>query len=140
MSTRSSYYNSTGPRDEQITHVAHAAATSTETIACFHSPTRALLSGVGWVPNAAVTGQATDYTNLNVINKGTDGSGSTEIGNVDFANLQNAAACDKLAIYAPAAGSELQMSEGTVISVQAEKVVNGLALPSGTLVFTFIPN
>lgn len=140
MSARSRFYDQGGERDELVTHIAHAAATATESLAAFRSPCRAKLAAVKWVPLAAVTGQNTDTTNINIINRGTDGTGTTEIANVDFTSGVNASTHTAKSIYAPSAGSELQMSEGTVISATFEKVGTGLLLPAGTFVFTFIPN
>lgn len=140
MSLRSPFYDHPGERDEKISHIAHAAATTDEHLCAFQSPCRALLKGVDWVPLSNVTGTNTDSTNINIQNRGTDGNDTTEIANVDFAAGTNAADLTALAIYSPAAGSELQMSQGTVISCLFEKVGNGLALPGGTFIFTYEPN
>lgn len=140
MSLRSPFYDHPGERDMELPHVAHAAATASEHLCAFRSPCRALLKGVDWVPLGNVIGANTDSTNINVQNRGTDGDGTTEIANVDFVGGVNAADLTALAIYSPAAGSELQMSEGTVIGCLFEKVGNGLALPGGTFIFTFEPN
>lgn len=140
MSARSAFYDVPGERDEQVAHIAHAAATATEHLCAWRSPCRALLKGVDWVPLSAVTGTNTDSTNINIQNRGTDGNSTTELANVDFLGGTNAADLTATAIYSPAAGSALQMSEGTVIAAQFEKVVNGLALPGGTFIFTYEPN
>lgn len=141
MSAVSAFYDTPGARDDaEISHIAHAAATATEILCAYRSPCRAKLNSVKWVPFAAVTGANTDSTNINIINRGTDGTGTTEIGNVDFAAGTNAAATTAKSIYAPAAGSELQMSEGSVVTATFEKVGNGLALPAGTFVFNVTPN
>lgn len=140
MSLRSSFYDHPGERDEQISHIAHAAATASEQLCVFRSPCRALLKGVDWVPFTNVTGTNTDSTNINIQNRGTNGAGTDEIGNVDYASGTNASALTTNAIYAPAAGSELQMSENTVIAALFEKIGNGLAMPGGTFIFTYEPN
>ena len=138
MSTRGYTYDSPGERDEQISHIAHAAATGTETLCVWRAPCIGKLMGIDWVPSAAVTGAATNYTNINLINRGTDGNSTTEIANKDFASGTNAADFTAVAIYSPAAGSELALSEGQVISCTFEKVGNGLDLPSGNFVFTYL--
>ena len=140
MSLRSAFFDVPGERDELVTHIAHAAATATEHIAVWQSPCRAKLKGVDWVPIGVVTGTNTNYTNLNVQNRGTDGNSTTELANMDFVGGTNAPDLTATAIYSPAAGSELQMSQGTCIAVEAEKVNTGLALPAGTFVFTYEPN
>ena len=121
-----------GNHDRQVTTIAHAAATATEIVASVVAPFAAKMT-VYWVPNAAITGTATNYTNLNVINKGQAGAGTTELGNVDFASGTDATACDELALVATA----VAVAAGDVIALQAEKVSTGLAIPAGTLVARF---
>lgn len=121
-----------GEHDRQVATIAHAAATATEIVATVVAPFKAKMT-LHWVPNAAITGAATNYTNLNAINKGQSGAGSTEIGNVDFDDGTNATACDELAIV----GSAVAVAAGDVIALQAEKVSTGLSIPSGTLVARF---
>lgn len=140
MSARSRAYDHAGDQDDLLPNIAHAAATATETLTIFKSPCRAKLKAVTWVPGAAITGANTDTTHINVINRGTDGTLTTEIGNKDWIAGVNATAFGEVSIYAPAAGSELQLSQNHVISCTFEKVGNGLALPNGTFVFTFLPN
>lgn len=140
MSLQSPFYDTPIVRDVELNHVAHAAATADEHLCAFRSPCRALLKGVSWVPLTAVTGANTDSTNINIQNRGTDGNGTDELANVDFEEGTNAADLTALAIYSPAAGSELQMSTGTVIAAQFEKVGLGLDLPGGSFVFSYEPN
>lgn len=112
----------------------HAAADVTEEIVLFKVPDGApdglKLDGVDLHFSEAVTGQATNYTNLNLKNRGAAGDGTTELANIDFASGTNASAYVKKAFYAPA--SALSLVAGAILTLETEKVSNGLALPNFT--------
>ena len=61
MSLRSAFYDTPTSRDMQLAHIAHAAGAGGLTLAAFRSPCRALLTGIDWIPLAAVTGTNTDF-------------------------------------------------------------------------------
>lgn len=140
MSARSRAYDHAGEQDVLLPNIAHAAATATETLTVFKTPCRAKLKAVKWIPDTAITGANTNTTHINIINRGTDGTLTTEIANKDWTSGVNTTAFGEVSIYAPAAGSELQVSLNHIISCTFEKVGTGLDLPKGTFVFTFDPN
>ena len=117
-----------------VANIAHAAATATENICAWAAPFTCRLIAVNWIPLADVTGTATNYTNLNVINMGSAGAGTTELANVDYASGQDANGGDLNAI---ASGLKTALAQGDVIVIQAEKVSTGLALPAGTFEFVY---
>lgn len=123
-----------GEHRAQVANIAHAAATATEYICLWAAPFACRLLGVYWVPAADVTGTATNYTNLNVINRGSAGAGSTELGNKDYASGTDAVGGDVNTIVA---GLTTALAENDVIGIQAEKVSTGLALPAGTFIFLY---
>lgn len=116
----------------------HAAATATEKQVIWRAPFDAKLISVEIIPDTAATGDNTNSTNVNLINAGTAGSGSTEIGNVDFATGTNAVAGTAISLYAPADG--LAVDAGTQLHVQLEKVGTGLALGGFLAVITYQGN
>lgn len=120
-----------GAHQEQVSSIAHAAATATEYIAKIRVPFTGYLKKVIFVPDAAVTGQDTNTTNLNVVNLGT-GAGTTELYNYDLTNGNN------VAVTGYEFGStKTAVTEGGFIGLQAEKVSTGLAIPAGTFICEF---
>ena len=110
---------------------SHAAATATEVVAePFRAPFKGTIVGFGFIPLAAVTGDDTNRTNINILNKGTDGStGAAEITNLDLATGVNLVAFDEKVI--PLAAN-YEVIEGQVIVLQHEKVASGVLVPAGT--------
>lgn len=114
---------------------AHAAATATEDAFCFVAPFACKIRAVEIVWDAAITGTATNYTNVNLINAGTDGTGTTELANIDYLAGTNASAGATVSLYAPA--TPLALAAGAKLKLQLEKVGTGLSLPSGLVRITF---
>ncbi|MFQ5524363.1 MAG: hypothetical protein ACE5F5_12455 [Acidimicrobiia bacterium] len=110
-----------------------AAADATEEWALLAAEKDLMIHRVSWIPKSAVTGQATNYFNLNVINAGSDGLPGTEIGNVDYASGTNASADQENVIVS----SDQRVSAGDVIVVQRELVGTGLAMPEGAFSVVF---
>lgn len=119
---------------EQIAAPAHAAATATELICEFLVGFTGRLRAVYFIPAADVTGQDTNTTHLNVIDKGSDGTGTDELGNYDLTNGNDLTGDAPNAI---ASGLTTAVTDGDVIAIQAEKVGNGLDVPLGTYVFIY---
>ncbi len=105
----------------------HAAATATEEYPIFVAHGDCEVMGVTIVPQAAVTGQDTNTTHLNIIDKGTDGTGTTERANYDLTNGNDLAAFDEFAFTLT--NPPIAADDGTVWTLQYEKVSSGLAVP-----------
>lgn len=112
--------------------IAHAAATVTEYVGTFTVPFACRLRGATFTPLAAVTGQDTDTTHLNIVNCGATGAGTTELSTKEFTNGVNAAIAFPTVI---ATGLTTALADGDTLAVQAEKVGNGLLIPAGTVTF-----
>ena len=69
----------------QATVPAVAAGTATIVYPIFVSDRYVKIKSVSFVPQAAVTGDNTNRKNLNLHNRGTDGTGTTELANIDLA-------------------------------------------------------
>lgn len=113
----------------------HAAATATEARAIFTAPRACKITGVSFTPDVASTGDNTNTTYLNVINKGASGSGTTEIGNLDLATGTNLTAFDEQAITITATS----LAEGDVVALQFEKVGTGVLVGPGVVNVTWYP-
>ena len=105
-----------------------AAATATQGNPIFAAPFTCKVRKVVYYFGATVTGQATHYFNLNLFNRGTDGSGTTELANRDYASGTNDTAFVAREVYAPA--TYLSVATGVVLDLQRELVGTGLAMPA----------
>lgn len=93
---------------------------------------RSRLMRVSVIPQAAVTGNATNTKNLNVVYKGTDGLGTTEIGNLDLVAGEDMVAFQTKLVYESMANDgqgDLVEANG-VVSLQVEQVGAGVDLPT----------
>jgi hypothetical protein len=102
----------------------HLAATATETRAIWTAPCNCVITGCSVVNPAAVTGNDTNSTNLNLLDAGAAGTGTTEIGNLDLATGTNLVANVPSALTVTAT----VLTAGDVVKVQYEKVGTGLLL------------
>ena len=131
-------YDVPGTHDMAATTPQHAAATATEIIPIFEAPASVKIEKVIFRPGAAVTGQDTNTTHLNVINMGTAGTGTTELGNYDLTSGNDLAVGERKELYAPA--TSLEVAAQTLIGLQLEKVGTGLDVPDGIVIVEFAPN
>jgi hypothetical protein len=121
-----------GGHTQEVTTDAVAAATATGSQTIFVADFKCKVTGVSFTGDAAVTG-GTDTKNLNVIDKGSDGSGSDEIGNLDLATGTNLVAFDEQAITI----TETDLEVGDVLALEVEKVNSGADLPRGVVKVTY---
>ena len=106
---------------------AHAAADATLDHVIFRAPFACKVRKVSIMFGATLTGADTNSANLNLINRGADGLGTTELANRDYASGTNDTAYVKRDHYAPA--SPLAVAQGVVLTMQREKIGTGLATP-----------
>ena len=102
----------------------HAAATATEERTVFVAPMAGRIRAVTVTSDIAVTGDNTNTTNMNIINKGAAGVGTTEIGNLDLTTGVNMVAFDEKNIPITATA----LAEGDTVTLQFEKVGTGVAI------------
>lgn len=123
----SSLHDVPGGHVHQTVIRAHAAADATEKVNIFEAPFATKIRAVYIRPDAAITGADTNTTHVNLINAGTAGTGTTELGNINFTDTVDAAIGERLELYAPDAA--LAVDANTLLVVQLELVGTGLALP-----------
>jgi len=116
-------------------HPGKAAATATESRPVFVAPADCYIIALDVIPQATITGADTNSTNLNLIDKGTAGTGSTELANRDYVSGTNSTGFVKQSIYAPA--SPLEVSAGNVLAIELEKVGDGLIIPEMLVQVTY---
>lgn len=110
-----------------------AAADATEEWPVFYAAQAVQIVAAYYIPSAAITGDDTNSFNLNLRNKGTDGSGTTEVGNVDFATGTDGVANDATSLGVTA----FNMAAGEVLAAQREKIGTGLTMPDGIVVIVY---
>jgi hypothetical protein len=117
-----------GDQTQTVYLPTHAAATATENYPIFSAPFDCTIQSVIITPALAVTGVDTNYTNINLINRGTAGTTTTELANYDLELGNDLAIMDEYSLYAPA--TALSVSDGNVLAIQFEKVGTGLLVPA----------
>jgi hypothetical protein len=118
----------------------HAAATGTEQRAAFIAPCKCRVVAIEFVSDAAVTGNNTNTTNVNVVNKGAAGVGTTEVANKDFPTGVNATALDAVAIpFNATYANGVDLNEGDVLAVEYEQVGTGVLIGPSLFQFDWIP-
>jgi len=106
----------------------HAAGDPTDEHIVLVAPEKCYIREVAIVPCANITGQATNYFNLNVITRKADGSSPTEIANRDYVAGVNETLGVKRVLFDGADGSQI-LEKGGTIDIQRELVGTGLATP-----------
>ena len=104
---------------------AHTGTDSTEKWPVFCAPFNCTITSLLIVPKDDVTGQDTNTTNLNIINVGSAGTGTTEIGNYNLISDNNLTALDAYEFTLTATN----LSEHDVIVLEHEKQGTGLDVP-----------
>ena len=131
-----------GEHQRTIRLLTHAAATATEARAVFFALNDAVtLIGVAFVPDGAITGDNTNYTEMNLIDAGTAGAGSTEIAHIDWTTGVNGVAFDAKAFATAALTTftRYDLAAGAVVKLEFAKVSSGVAIPAGLLVIAYEP-
>lgn len=131
----SSLHDIPGAHIVQVPLKSHLAATATETTNVFHAPFDCKIRAVTVRFDAAITGAATNITNVNVLNAGPDGDDTDELASVEFKTGTDAAKGEVVTLYEPA--EPLAVEAGTLIQIQHEKVASGLAIPSGLVTVAY---
>ena len=124
-----------GSRYRQARTPAHAAATATEVVVVANWDKAVKLINAWFIPDTIVTGQATNYTNLNLLNDGTTAAG-TELSNLDYDGTAVVSTAARVRVAWTIATPSTQAAASTT-SVQFEKVGTGLAIPAGIVVLEY---
>lgn len=118
------------------TAIAHIPAlgsnASTIVYPIFRAPDSCVVMYVHIVPQGAVSGSTGACKNLNIINSGSAGSGSTEVGNLDMVTGVDLVAFDSknVPLNATYLTTGVSMTEGDVLSLQIEDIGTSPAFPA----------
>lgn len=95
------------------------------------SPFAGTVSAVQYVPEAAITGAATNNRTLSLVNKGQDGTGTTTIATLTFGSGTNAAANNEVALTLSSTAADLVVAEGDTLLWRSVHNATGIADPGG---------
>ncbi|MBT3350425.1 MAG: hypothetical protein HOC91_09730 [Nitrospinaceae bacterium] len=131
-------YDTPGTRRSFVAVPAHASAAATELFPVFEAPVAAKIEKVIFRPSAAVTGVDTNTTHLNVIDIGTAGTGTTELGSYDLTSGNDLTKGERKELYAPS--TVLSVSQNNLIGLQFEEIGTSIAVPAGIAIVEWSAN
>lgn len=85
---------------------------------------------VEYVPEAAITGAATNNRTVSVVNRGQDGTGTAVVATLTFASGTNAAASDDVNLTL-GTGVNIEVAEGDTLAWRSVHNGTGIADPGG---------
>jgi hypothetical protein len=109
---------------------AAATAVSDDSVIA-QSPFAGTVSAVQYVPEAAITGAATNNRTVSLVNKGAAGSGSTVVATLTFASGTNATANNEVSLTLSSTAADLVLAEGDTLQWRSIANGTGLADPGG---------
>lgn len=89
------------------------------------------VSAVQFVPEAAITGAATNNRTVSLVNKGQDGTGTTTVATLTFASGTNATADNEVAVTLSGTPANLSVAAGDTLLWRSVHNGTGLADPGG---------
>lgn len=114
-----------------------AAATTDLNLVVGEAPFAGTVTAVTFTPDTAITGANTDTRSLNVINAGSDGTGTTEIASIDFVSGTDADAFDETALTLSAVEDATTVAAGDIIKLNSDAIGgSGMVDPGGLLQVT----
>lgn len=95
-------------------------------------PFAGTVTSVSFTPEADITGQATNFRTFRLVNKGQDGTGTTEIAALAFSSGGvTASDFDERAITLSGTPANLNVAEGDILAWDETVSGTGLASPGG---------
>jgi hypothetical protein len=92
------------------------------------------VSAVTYSPVTAITGANTNTRSVSLVNKGTDGTGTTVVATLQFNSGVNAAAATPTTVTLSGTPANLAVTAGQVLQWQSTHVGTGIADPGGLVV------
>jgi len=115
---------------------AFATADTEDEFPAFRAPYAATVTALRYIPETAITGDATNHAVLSAQNKGAAGSGTDEVASFAFdtPTTDDVAALDEKAITLSATAANLNLAAGDIVSIKKTTPGTGLAL-DGIVIF-----
>jgi hypothetical protein len=111
--------------------VSGATTTTLDEAVIAQAPFAGTVSAVQYVPEAAITGAATNNRTLSLVNKGQAGSASTVIATLTFASGTNATANNEVSLTLSATAADLVIAEGDTLLWRSVGNGTGMTDPGG---------
>lgn len=116
---------------------AQGTAGNADSWVCFYCPAAIVVTAVKWIPNAAVTGAATNNFALSLINKGAANAGTAVVTTAKtYDNGVNSVANTPEALTLGAT-ADLNCAAGDVLTLVRTVNGSGLASPDGKLLIFY---
>lgn len=113
-----------------------ATADSTNPVA--EAPFEGAVTAVTYTPDSAITGANTETRTLTLVNKGSDGTGTTVVATLALTSGVNAAAFDEKALTLSVVAHATEVNEGDVLALASvHSGSSGLADPGGLVQVEF---
>lgn len=93
----------------------------------------AAVTAARYLPDTTVTGVATNNKTIEVISKGTNGTGTTSTASISFGNGTNAPAFDDTALTLNATTANRDVVADAMLSIKSTVVGTGMVLPAGLI-------
>lgn len=100
------------------------------------APFAGVITSVKYIPDTDITGANTNTRKTSLINRGSAGSGTTEMAALSFTSGINGTAFAAKTITLSATSANLAFAAGDVLAWKSEAVASGLADPGGTVEVT----
>ncbi|HEY9417878.1 MAG TPA: hypothetical protein VIQ30_24225 [Pseudonocardia sp.] len=121
---------------EEVVPAVSTAGNDDDTV-LGQAPFAGSVAKVEYVPEAAITGAATNNRTLSLINKGQAGSGTTVVASLNFGNGTNATASNEVTLTLSATASDLVVAEGDTLVWRSLHIGTGITDPGGLARVTF---
>jgi len=110
---------------------AVSTAGSSDDTVLAQAPFDCTVTAVEYVPEAAITGAATNHRACSLVNKGAAGSGSTTVATLAFDTGVNATANNERTITLSGTAANLDLNAGDTLQWRSVAVGTGIADPGG---------
>lgn len=118
----------------QVSIPPTAAGTAVE-VPVVQLPYRALITGVKWVPGAAITANGTNFFTINFRNR-QSGAGTVVAAGPRAYSATNGVATTPETLTLSSTASDLQAAAGDVLTAHFTHTASGLAIPAGLIQVT----
>ncbi|MGC2239122.1 MAG: hypothetical protein WA584_23405 [Pyrinomonadaceae bacterium] len=120
-----------------VERVMPAVATATDATNAVHRARKGTITSVKYVAASTITGANTNSRTFSLINKSTDGTGTTVIATKAFTSGVNATAQIETDITVSVTAADLNVSEGDILALLSDSIGTGIADPGGLLIITY---
>lgn len=120
------------PLVRKLQYQAPAVATATTSVVSFaEAPFAATVTDCTYSPNAAITGANTNTRQIQLINKGAAGVGTTVVATIQFNAGVNGVAFDEMTVTLSVVAGATTVAEGDILAWASNSIGTGLADPGG---------